>query len=325
MDGPSSLRVTSGVRRAIGFFGIWRRRGRRLSKVLQKYLKSLPRQRTGRRLARRIVQEQEYVRRWCLHGPLAEERAVKYLRLLQQPREYVVCVQCKYHYRGRPVVLALCSTQAATIRQRREYWLHHICDPPYMEYHAYFCEGMSFGDVHGMHEDHPDSVFLGSFAELLEEVRPDFQLQDLTCFPQREGQRYFAVLREVLHDVLGIPCWLEVSACRSFVEYRGLDLHWTLRTGIDGPDEVSWWMLNTSQPPSFRRDVHPGNWRLCGDYRWVGRTEWYADYDLWMCPRSSVVDAMYPPLSPLETRGVRAGILARAWPGFPQPYPLHVL
>ena len=135
------------------------------------------------------------------------------------------------------------------------------------------------------------------------------------CYPQRDGQRYCDVLRDILRVALGIPCWIEVSVCRSFLQYRALNAHWTLRSGIDWLDEVSWWIVNSSHPPRYRRDVHPAKWYLCRDYRRVGRTEIHADYDLWTLRAGSSSGLLhsYRPLSPLVMSGVTRGILHRGF------------
>ena len=171
---------------------------------------------------------------------------------------------------------------------------------------------MDLGDVRGMHGNHSAPMFLGGLGTFVGVVCPHFSLEALRNYPQRDGQRSFDVLRELLSVPLGVSCWIEVAACRSFLQYRALNVYWSLRTPSDGHQAPSWWLVNWREPPRYRRQVHPTKWHQCLDYLWVGRAEIHADYVLrtlrlgW---ESGASDDSYRMASSLAEFGVSLGII----------------
>ena len=282
-------------------------------------------------LATEIVRQEGYVPKWRLEGDDAEELAVRYLLLLQQARDFEVSFQCGYTHPGRRGVLWICSSDAST-RMHMEGYGRLDGHPPCMEFHVYFLEGMDLGDVRDRLFHLPEPLFLGPLGAFVGAVYPLFSLEALRSYPQREGQMYFDVLREIVGMLLGAPCWIEVSVCRSFLEYRALNVYWSLRTPGDGQVDPSWWLMNWEEPPRSRRQVHPAKWYRCQDYLWVGRAGAHADYLLRsleggaergvalsrgsFCP----LDESRCIASAVAARGVSAGIIQSARPGFPMQY-----
>ena len=228
-------------------------------------------------LATEIVRQEGYVAKWRLEGDDAEELAVRYLLLLQRARDFEVSFQCGYTHQGRRGVLWIFSSDEST-RTHMEGYGRLDGHPPCMEFHVYFLEGMDLGDVRDGLFQLPEPLFLGPLWAFVGAVYPHFSLEALRSYPQREGQLYFDVLREIVALWLGAPCWIEVSVCRSFLQYRALNVYWSLRTPGDGQVDPSWWLVNWEEPPRSRRQVHPAKWYRCQDYLWVGRAGAHADY-----------------------------------------------
>ena len=87
----------------------------------------------------------------------------------------------------------------------------------------------------------------------------------------REG--YFrASLRIMLQEQFSIRYWMEITAGRSWLAYRGLDLYvsYQCASSLPDPDEA-WYLCNVEDPPLQRYDRLPEEWWHCKVHVSVGQ------------------------------------------------------
>ena len=113
-----------------------------------------------------------------------------------------------------------------------------------VEYKVYFDAGGIPGDYHGMRQTYFTAECLGTVREFLQVHCPLWSV-----YPRRYGDMCYDQLRMIIREGLGVPAWIEIYAGRSLLQYRSLDVYWSMRSSIEDPPHVVRWVLNSTVPP----------------------------------------------------------------------------
>ena len=72
---------------------------------------------------------------------------------------------------------------------------------------------------------------------------------------------YRMKLREVIHDVMRVGRWYEVTSGRSLRGYRAIDVYIQIGSYPQPPQtEGAWYVLNLTLPPDSRPSIPPEHW-----------------------------------------------------------------
>ena len=124
----------------------------------------------------------------------------------------------------------------------------------------YFDEGGISGDYFGMRETYFTAESLGTLRNFLQVYCPLWSL-----YPRRYGDMCYDQLRTIIREGLGAPAWIEIYAGRSWLQYRSLDVYWSMRSSLSDPPDVVRWVLNSTVPPLERQEIEPAQWLMCMD------------------------------------------------------------
>ena len=133
---------------------------------------------------------------------------------------------------------------------------------------------------------------------------------------------YYDQLRTIIREGLGAPAWIEIYAGRSWLQYRSLDVYWSMRSSLCDPPDVVRWVLNSTVPPLERQEIEPSQWLMCMDWVCIKKEqECFADYVL-RPPELAVLEQVrFQSLSAAAIEALRNGILQHPMPGIPLPFP----
>jgi len=127
----------------------------------------------------------------------------------------------------------------------------------YFEVHWY--EGLALFNFVGMaygRAERPNAVFHAFLDEML--GGNAWRSKYCTIIA---GGFFLDTLRMLLKETCGAYNWIEISAGKTYQQYRALDLYIRLSSaGMKPPKEESWFLLNCSGECKDRMEPHPENW-----------------------------------------------------------------
>ena len=143
-----------------------------------------------------------------------------------------------------------------------------------------------------------------------------------SLYPRQYGDMCYDQLRTIIRDGLGAPAWIEIYAGRSWLQYRSLDVYWSMRSSLSDPPDVVRWVLNSTVPPLERQEIEPAQWLMCKDWVCCGKhKECFADYVLRPPEMAVLQQVPFECLSVAAVEARRNGILQHPMPGIPLPFP----